>query len=120
PSMTDEQPPAPDPASGANLADELNRDFYSHSPSQYLRTRIALLVALGDADAALHPALVAGVRAWDMGVQLEVPLDDDEIDGFAVVESISIMYLAAEALLRLYFSHVKPDSCPPLKLSSLT
>lgn len=118
--MTDKQPPAPDPASGVNLADELNRDFYSHSPSQYLRTRIALLVALGDADAALHSAFVAGVRAWDMGVELEVPLDDEEIDGFAVVESISIMYLAAEALLRLYFAHVEPDPCPPLKLSSLT
>lgn len=119
--MTDEQSgSAADPASGMNLVDELNHEFYSHSPSQYLRTRIALLVALGDANAALHPALLAGVRAWDMGVELGVPMDDEEIDGFAVVESISIMYLTAEAFLRLYFAHVEPDPCPPLKLSSLT
>lgn len=119
--MTDEQSrSAPDSARGMNLADELNRDFYSHSPSQYLRTRITLLIALGDADAALHPALLTGVRARDMRAKFDVSPDAEETDEFAVVESISIMYLAAEAFLRLYFAHVEQDPCPPLKLSSLT
>ena len=103
-----------------DLGDELNRDFYAHSPSQYLRTRITLLIAFGDQRAPVHQALSDGVCAWDMRASLDAAPDDDETDGFAVVESISIMYLAAESLLRLYFAHVDGDSCPPLQLSSLT
>jgi hypothetical protein len=114
PPASDREPPR------TSLADELNRDFYEHSPSQYLRTRITLLIAFGDARAPVHQAVSEGVRAWDMSAKLDATPDDDETDGYAVVESLSIMYLAAEALLRLYFSHVDEDSCPPLQLSSLT
>lgn len=105
---------------GEMLGDELNRDFYAHSPSQYLRTRVTLLLAFGDANAPVQEAVSTGVRAWDMAAQNESPVDGDEIDGFAVVESISVMYLAAEAVLRLYFAHVDGGPCPPLRLSSLT
>ncbi|MEV1130534.1 hypothetical protein [Agromyces sp. NPDC049794] len=106
--------------SGIGLGDELNRDFYAHSPSQYLRTRITLLIAFGDARTPIHQAVSEGVRAWEMSAHSDAMPDDDETDGFAVVESLSIMYLAAEALLRLYFAHADGGSCPPLQLSSLT
>lgn len=79
-----------------------------------------MLIALGDARAPIHQSISEGVRAWDMSAQSDATPDDDETDGFAVVESLSIMYLAAEALLRLYFAHADGDSCPPLQLSSLT
>lgn len=102
------------------LTDELNRDFYEHSPSQYLRTRITLLVAFGDETAPVHQAVRTGIRAWEIGASHDADVDADEIDGFAVVESISILYLAAEAMLRLYFAHAEMTDCPPLRLSSLT
>ncbi len=106
--------------SSTDVRDDLIRDFYAHSPSQYLRTRITLLIAFGDARAPLHEALTEGVEAWNMRAQSGATPDQDETDGFAVVESMSIMYLAAEALLRLYFAHADGNSCPPLRLSGLT
>ncbi|NYE20013.1 hypothetical protein [Microbacterium immunditiarum] len=109
--------PAPEELS---LGEELNRDFYAHSPSQYLRTRITLLITFGDSRAPAHQAVSDGVQAWNLGAQFDATPDEDETDEFAVVESISIMYLAAEALIRLFFAHVDGNSCPPLRLSSLT
>lgn len=103
-----------------SLGDELNRDFYARSPSQYLRTRITLLVTLGDARGPAHQAVSEGVAAWDLRAHFNATPDEDETDEFAVVESISIMYLVAEALIRLFFAHVDGNSCPPLQLSSLT
>lgn len=112
PSMGDQEStaaPSDRETNGIGLGDELNRDFYAHSPSQYLRTRITLLIAFGDARTPIHQAVSEGVSAWDMSANSDAAPDDDETDGFAVVESLSIMYLAAEALLRLYFAHALPS-----------
>jgi len=106
--------------SSTDVRDDLIRDFYAHSPSEYLRTRITLLIAFSDARAPIHEALSDGVEAWNLRAHSGAAPDQDEIDGFAVVESMSIMYLAAEALLRLYFAHADGNSCPPLRLSGLT
>lgn len=99
---------------------ELNRDFYEHSPSQYIRTRVALLLALGDESRPMHRALEGGLAAWDVSVKTPVAYDREETDEFAIVESISLMYLAAEVLLRLFLAHRDGNSCPPLALASMT
>lgn len=104
----------------STIIEELNSDYYAESPATYLRTRIMLLIALRDHAKPVDKGLAIGMSGWGMTAQSHEPLDEDAIDSFAVVESISLKHLAAEALVRAYLAHVNMPACPPLTLASLT
>lgn len=79
-----------------------------------------LLIALGDDARPVQTGLAAGLSAWGMSVQNAPPEEDAGTDGFAVVESISLLHIAAEAIVRVFLAHVNRPNCPPLELASLT
>lgn len=99
--------------------DALNRDFYEEHPSGYFRTRVLLLVSLCDPSAPLAEVFAKGVSFANISARTPFP-GENELEGFATLEALSILHLASETLLRLTIAHRDDSGCPPIELARLT
>lgn len=97
----------------------LNSAFYEDVPSSYFRTRLSLTVALCDSSQPLNAIFEAGVSF--AGVKVTSPAgSEEELEGFATIELLSLEHLVCETLLRQFLAHVERPYCPPIEMARLT
>lgn len=113
-------------AADRNLAPEqfpeLNKEFYSADPEDYLDRRgIALMMAISNSP-AIRDAAAEGLSYGTLAVNGspgEAEGDDNAIDRYASLESTNLLHHAGECMLRLYFAHSGLPPCPWLEVARL-
>ncbi|MDH6181365.1 hypothetical protein M2152_001547 [Microbacteriaceae bacterium SG_E_30_P1] len=97
----------------------INEAFYAEDPSSYFKTRLSLLVALCDSGGATASAIEAGVRYGGISAR-SAPGTPEELEGFAAIESLSLLHQVTETVMRLFLAHAQHEPCPALKMAKST